>query len=381
MDVSPAKPSFEDMWEARTVVNIYAPKGTTAELRVQLAMGERRHPQTFTRKLALPCDEEQWTQYVRSIKRNKPYRNALDAANKCSIEIDCEPLGHGELTLTRQPSPIRWVSREQNSGCLLRLEELDKQAGVSCFTYSFSRPMEAVPFVDDPRTEFRATGANLYLAETTTQVHASVIAAAPIRSLLALREDPYIPALSSSEESVRKLLAAYHLWRSARIVGDASAFDRREIVLTGIYKELMRLLCGNSWVQMEHTYQGRPHALALKQSISTKPAHLSVIGLIAEANLITSEQAVETAVDSISQLSLSHNLIEGAHDARFSHALVDFAYRLLNRPESLKPEDSPGERIIIENLLRNPVLCRLARFSYLVANAGEESSTAMVETR
>lgn len=34
----------------------------------------------------------------------------------------------------------------------------------------------------------------------------------------------------------------------------------------------------------------------------------------------------------------------------------DGAYRLLNQPESLRPENGPGERMIMENLLNNTVL-------------------------
>ena len=376
MDISPAKPSLEDVWEGRTAINIYAPKGTSAEFRVELTIRERKIPQVYTRKLALPCDEEHWTQYLKSVKQDKPLRNALDASTKCSIEINCGPLGYGELSLDRQPNPIRWVSREQNSGCLLRLEELDKQADVSCFTYSFSRPMEPARFAGDPRAEFRETEANLYLAETNTKIRASVIAAAPVRSFIALRERPYVPMLPRSEANVRKLLAAYHLWYSTRIVGDASAFDRREIVVTGILKEIIRQLCGDSWVQMEYTYQDRPNVLALKHSISTKPTHLAAIALIAQESAFTPERAAESAIDSISRLSLTHNVLEGAQDDHFSHALVDFAYRLLNQPESLQPEDGSGERMIIESLLKNPMLCRMVRFSYLIAESTEGSRAA-----
>jgi hypothetical protein len=230
--------------------------------------------------------------------------------------------------------------------------------------------MEPAQFVGDPRTEFRETESNLYLAETNTKIRASVIAAAPVRSFVALRERPYIPMLPRSEANVRKLLAAYHLWYSTRIVGDASAFDRRDIVVTGISKEIIRQLCGDSWVQMEHTYQDRPNVLALKHSISTKPTHLAAIALIAQDSAITPERAAESAIDSISRLSLTHNVLEGAQDDHFSHALVDFAYRLLNQPESLQ-QDGSGERMIIESLLQNPVLCRMVRFSYLIAESTE----------
>ena len=381
MDVSPAKPSLEGVWEARTAINIYAPKGTTAELRIELQMAERKHPLIYTKKLSLPCDEGQWTHYLKLIKRDKQVRNALDAATRCSIEIDCGALGYGELNLDRQLTPIRWVSREQNSGCLLRLEELDKQAGVSCVTYSFSRPMEPTPFTEDPRNEFRETEAHLYLAETDRQVRASVIAAAPLRSFSALREKPYTPTLPRTEASIRKLLAAYHLWGSARIVGDASAFDRRESVVTGMSKELIRLLCGDAWIQMEHAYHDRPNALALIHSISTKPGHLPAIALIAEGNAVSPGRAVEEAVDSISQLSVSYDLLEGTHDAHFAHALVDFAYRLLNQPESLRPEDGPGERVIIESLLHNTVLCRMVRFAYLTADSSERPGMVKGEQR
>jgi hypothetical protein len=373
IDISPAKPSLEDVWEGRTAINIYAPKGTSAEFRVELANRERKTVQVYTRRIALPCDEAHWAQYLKSVKQDKPLRNALDASTKCSIEIDCGPLGYGDLRLDRRPNPIRWVSRVQNSGCLLRLEELDNQADVSCFTYSFSRPMEPARFAGDPRAEFRETEANLYLAETNTNIRASVIAAAPVRSFIALRERPYIPTLPRSEANVRKLMVAYHLWYSTRIVGDASAFDRRENVVTGINKEMIRQLCGDSWIQMEHTYQYRPNVVALKHSISTKPTHLAAIELISQGSPIAPERATESAIDSISRLSLTHNVLEGARDDHFSHALVDFAYRLLNQPESLQPEEGSGERTIIESLLQNPVLCRMVRFSHLIAESTEGS--------
>ena len=68
---------------------------------------------------------------------------------------------------------------------------------------------------------------------------------------------------------------------------------------------------------------------------------------------------------------MSYDLLEGTHDAHFAHALVDFAYRLLNQPESLRPEDGPGERVIIESLLHNTVLCRMVRFAYLTADSSD----------
>ncbi len=380
LDISPAKPTLEDVWEARTTINIYAPKGTTADLRIELATGERMHPQVYPKRLPLPCDEGQWNQYLRSLTRDKQLRNSLDAATRCSIEIDCGALGRGNISLDRQPAPIRWVSREQNSGCLLRLEELDKQTCVNCFRYSFSRPMESTQFTGDPRTEFREAEAHLYLAETDRQAKASIIAAAPLRSFLALREKPYIPTLARSEASVGALLTVHHLWSSARIVGDASAFDRRDSVVAGISKELTRLLCGDSWAQMEQTYHGRPDSLSLKHSISTKPSHLPAIALIAQGENINPGRTVEEAIDSISQLSVSYKLVEGMHDAHFARAIVDFAYRLLNQPESLRPENGPGERTIIENLLNNTVLCRMVRFSYLTAN-GDGLGTAVVGAR
>ena len=63
--------------------------------------------------------------------------------------------------------------------------------------------------------------------------------------------------------------------------------------------------------------------------------------------------------------SVCHTICsKGTHDAHFAHALVDFAYRLLNQPESLRPEDGPGERMIIESLLHNTVLCRMRPVSH-----------------
>jgi hypothetical protein len=352
MDISPAKPTLEDVWEAKTAITIYAPKGTTADVRIELATSERKHPQIYPKRLALPCDEDQWDQYLKSLKRDKQLRNALDAATKCSIEIDCGTLGRGELSLERQPMPIRWVSREQ-----------------------------PVRFAGDPRAEFRENEAHLYLAETDRKARASVIAAVPLRSFLALRERPYVPVLPRTEASIRTLLSAHHLWHSTRIVGDASAFDRRESVVARMSKEIIRLLCGETWVQTEHTYHDRPNALALKHSISTKPDHLPAIALIAQGKAINATRAVEDAIDTISQLSTSHDLLDGMRDAHFAHALVDFAYRLLNQPESLRPEDGPGERMIIESLLHNTVLCRMVRFSFLSTNASDGSGVAMVEER
>jgi hypothetical protein len=68
-------------------------------------------------------------------------------------------------------------------------------------------------------------------------------------------------------------------------------------------------------------------------------------------------------------------------DAHFAHALVDFAYRLLNQPESLRPEDGPGERVIIESLLHNTVLCRMVRLAYLRADSSERPGMVKAEQR
>jgi hypothetical protein len=366
LDVSPAQPSLEDLWESRAAINIYAPRGTGAEVRIQLAAGDRKNPQVFSKRLDLPCDEEEWTQYLKLLKQDKPLRNGLDAATRCSIEFDCGALGHRELKLDRRPTPIRWVSREKNSGCYLRLEELDRQAEVTCITYSFSRPMEPVEFAGDPRVEFRENGANLYLAKTVANAHASVIAAAPIRSFSSLRETPFIPLFPRSEACIRTLLTVYHLWYSTRVVGDASAFDKRDDVVAAISKEIIRLLCGDTWVRLEHGHRGRADVLALKQSISPKSAHISAIALVSQGQVVNPESTIDGAVNAINELCLSHHLLDGQHDVLFSHALVDFAYRLLNQPESLSPADGHGERAVIESLLRNPVLCRMVRFSYVI---------------
>jgi len=171
------------------------------------------------------------------------------------------------------------------------------------------------------------------------------------------------------------LLANYHLWHWARIVGDASAYGKRDTVVAGIRKELTRQLCGDAWVQLEHAYYGHPDALALRQSVSSKPAHVSAIGLVAQGKVLTPDSSVEDAVNSINELSQSHHLLAGQHDPNLSRALVEFAYRLLNQPESLNPGDGPAERMIVASLLQNSVLCRMVRLSFLIAESADEPAT------
>lgn len=366
VDVSPAKPSLEEIWDGKATINIYAPRETTADLRLQFWIGARKAPQSFARKTPLPCAEDTWAEYLNIFKRDKHLRNACDAATKCVIGIDCGSLGHHELNLERQPSPIRWVSKEQNSGCQLRLEELDSQTTVTCFAYPFARPMEVKPLTRDPRTEFRVTSGSLFVAETNQFDRAAVIAAPPIRSLSELKETPNIPALPRQESSIRQLLNVHHLWSTARIVGDASAFDRREGVINGLMNELVRLLCGDAWAKLERTYQGHSTAYGFRHAISTRPDHLALADLIAGNQQTGAEQATETVIDAINRLSVSHHLLSENGNSSYSHALIEFSYRLINRPETLKPHDGQAERVIIESLLTNPVLCRMVRYSYLL---------------
>ena len=376
VDVSPTKPSLEEIWDGKATINIYGPRGTTADIRLQFWTAVRKPPQLFTRRIPLPCAEDAWAEYLSLLKRDKQLRNAYDAATKCLVEILCGSLGHHELNLERRPSPIRWVSKMQTSGCLLRLEELDSQTTVTCVGYPFARPMEAKPLAGDPRAEFRVTSGNLYVAETNQLDCASVIAAPPVRSFLELRETPIIPALQRQESSIRQLLSAHHLWSKARIVGDASAFDRREGVVNGLMNEVIRLLCGDAWAKLERVSQGQPAAYGLRHAISTRSDHLALADLIAGTQGTGPERTTEAVIDAINQLSVSHHLLNEGRNSGYSHALIEFSYRLLNRPETLMPHDGQAERVIVETLLNNPVLCRMVRYSYLLnrATAGRPSA-------
>jgi hypothetical protein len=397
VELDPATPSLEQLWEGRATVAVLGPAGRQVKCRVKMiarAGGQPYFEQQLP-PLTLPVSSEEWARHFETnLKQLKAAQYSYDDAHICEAEFSADELGFFSLRCEREFTPLRWSLRRGAAGYIARLYD-DAGNGIPVIErYAFERPGAAEKLVHAREYEAPRAG-GLYVARLT-DFQASLIVPPVVKQLADLRCEPRLNGKERTAAAIVQLLSLARLWASARLSGELIAGIRQRDVIRAITAHVFALIGGPLWERAE-AQVAQPNALAdLKRSISQN-RHEAVMGakLHLDAQKLA-EMSPNMRAEYLASLAKSLRLVAQNRKQRQvvwrsstpggalvrcepsigpEHAtwLAEFALRLASQPMTLEPWAGQYVKEGIKTLLEVPTMARAARFLVLVVAQRSES--------
>jgi hypothetical protein len=380
--ISPAKPHLEELWDGSATVEIHGPKSRKADCEFRFYKDAGETDLLHTKKLPqieLPCATDGWESALNSANQDIRMQNAYDESAACVIEWRCEELGQFAIHCERKPTPLRWVLKQENSGYLLRLAQLDDQQSVAILSYTYETPSQGNAISGDCNEPFRVPpGGGLYVAQTSSCSSAIVIPP-HVRSFQELGLRPQLPPGKHTEHGIIELLNLLELWKSARVTGDPISGRKKQIVLAALENQLMGILCGDLWARLERTLQNSPdHLFDIKNAISSNIRLLEIGRFLMKDAVQVQQLGPAGMCRYLSNLANTYLdapafTVPGYQVPRAQSWVIELAYRLVSEPACVRAWAQADLGAGLHYLLRNPVLVRMARFATLLRMHVRES--------
>ena len=252
------KPSFEQIWEGTTSLQIKGPLGNDVSVYINFYEQQDTTPliSMHLPRLALPVTSEQWETYFETYFRKRhEVQEQYDSARLCEIVIDAVELGKCNLLCERTQSAIRWRVRRQSKKYVISLlDDTGLTTRPDIRYYQFEQPAE-FQIIDD--AFFHSDSWNKVGGMFTASIgnYASAIVIPPIGSsgygFADLRFSPRYSINQTTVKSITGAIALYSIWSSARVPGDTFAAIRRWSVLEAISRGIVSAICGSVWAKTE----------------------------------------------------------------------------------------------------------------------------------
>ncbi|HET9066737.1 MAG TPA: hypothetical protein VFN22_13030 [Gemmatimonadales bacterium] len=393
MEVDPAAPSLEQLWEDQAAVLIRGPVGRQVKCRVEM-YAQIDGPPTFEKQLPpelFPLSSANWTRcFTKHIKEDKRAQSAYDEARLCKIAFSADELGLVTLSCEREYIPLRWSVRQSSDGFIACLHNDVGSGNLVIERFSFERPAvgEKVP----SGLELRAPrNGGLYVA-TLDNFRAAIIVPPIVKELADLRCESIIDVRHRAPETIKRLMLLSHLWGRARLSGDLIATARRREVLRALTAHIFTVLGGSAWANAEsrlkdgnaglgdlarsishkHTTLGRK-LLATSREFAGAPLPKRVIGLAQlaeESRIMPIKYEGKVIGGSTSKRRLRASQGTGPE---YSVWLAECALRVAS--DAATADDWGGEYLnpALVKLLEVPTMARAARFLVLAIEQHVES--------
>jgi len=381
VQVSPAAPSLEDIWEEHATVELFGPSDRKVEAEIKFYSSLSIEPilQRTIGSCLLPCPQSRWSDLWATVTSDTQVQNTYDASSECELIFHGEEMGRFALRARRESSPVRWVVKRENNGYFLRVVLLDEQTETRLAHYSFRSPAESSPMSADPMTGFRVSEDGGLFAALTDKYTTAIIVPPVIRSLKWLSAIVSIPQAAQSEAALDQHIHALELWHSARATGSPFAAERKGAAVSALLHEIVRVLCGNEWSRFEQEYADGAIAITDLKNFISSAKHNPIAREILLRQQEMKASTPNEIVESLCQLTNSFlNLpaFTGGpnHGTNRQQWVTEFVYRLFSDPASVRGWASQDLTPVFGYLLRNPILCRIGRFAALLSIAGDANS-------
>jgi hypothetical protein len=402
VELDPAAPSLEQLWEGSAAVLVKGPVGRQAQCRVQLFARAGEAP-LFLRQLppvTLPLSSEGWTAHFEThIKKDKQAQRRYDDTRVCEVEFAADELGVFTLRSEREFTPLRWSVRRVADGFVARLHDDVGSGDLALERYSFARPTvsEQLPVNEEHRAP-RAGG--LYVATLGT-FQSAIIVPPMVKGLADLQCQPKIDLGERTPEAIVKLIWFAQLWGKARLSGDLIAGARRGGVLRAITTHIVALIGGPGWAQAESKLKDELGLVDLKRTISDKGYEIGLGSALQLESLALAAEPPTKRAMRLASLAESFRLIEPSVNERVvgwastpgltvvrriqgvgpehSAWLAEFALRIASDPVTVGSWAGEYAETSVKKLLDVPTLARAARFLVLAVEHQKNSLGAAGE--
>lgn len=403
VELDPAAPSLEQLWEGKASVAVRGPARRQATCRVRMFVRAGEAP-SFERQLphvTLPLSSEEWTRHFEAhLKDDKGAQVAYDEAHVCEVDFSADELGVFALRCEREFTPLRWSLKRDSSGFTARLHD-DAGSGAPVIErYSFERPTsgEELP----PEVEHRAPRAGGLYVATLGDFKATMIVPPVVKGLADLQCEPKIEPAQRTPETLGNLLSSAQLWGKARLSGEFIAGARRGTVIRALTSNIFSQVGGRAWASAESKLGDEQGLADLKRCISDKAHELGLgSGLQLEYQALANEPPLRRAAR-LASLAESFRLIQPSANQRefverssspvlrvvrrvqgvgpaHSEWFSEFALRLASDPVTVRAWAGEHVDASIKKLLDVPSLARAARFLVLAVDQQKQSLVAAGE--
>lgn len=255
VELDPAAPSLEQLWEGKAVVVVRGPDGRQAKCRVQLFVraGEAASFERQLPPVTLPLSGEEWTRHFEThFREDKDAQQAYDDAHACEVEFSADELGVFTLRCEREFTPLRWSLRRTTTGFIARLHD-DADSGAPVIErYTFERPTLGEQLVQSAELKVPRTG-GLYVA-ALGEFRASLVVPPIVKALSELKCEPRVEVPDRTNKSIAWLLSLARRWGEARLSGDLIAGARQRLVVRALTACIWSLLGGDTWGRREEEF-------------------------------------------------------------------------------------------------------------------------------
>lgn len=377
VEVDPAMPSLEQLWEGKASVAVCGPSGRQAMSRVRMFVRQGEFP-SFERQLppvTLPLSSEEWTRYFEEHLRNdKDAQDAYDDADVCEVEFLADELGMFTLRCEREFTPLRWFLQRNSSGFVALLRD-DADSGVPVIErYSFEQPSVGEKLPND--VEYKAPrNGGLYVA-TSGDFKSAIVVPPIVEKLEELQFDPRIGDVDRTVDSVVQLLVLARLWNSARQTGELIGRVRQRVVSRYIATRIASLIAGNRWSKREQEFSREEIGIGALRRAIPLPRDQQKTWLketIVVEQIFPRETLVRLADASLAErgdafIEFAKSCLDFERIESFLW-LAEFALRMASAPGSLENWAGPRLARGVNTLLLDvPTLAITARFFVLAVD-------------
>ncbi|MGH3435457.1 MAG: hypothetical protein ACRDRN_03215 [Sciscionella sp.] len=364
---SPSRPSLNELWDNRAELEIEGPAEAPVHLSLTLRDLHRNSLATLRRTVHLPISTAAWREFARQELRRNDLGGSYDDAESCEITVSRSGLGYASLHVERGFQPLRWIISRRDRQPTARLVDRTDGGETRVEFFAVEAPTTAIPKPPELIIELLPQGG--LVRAIAGQTVAAVILPPDRNDLMARHVRPEVPVGQRTTAEVVRLLRHHAQWSDAALPADAFAQHQRDLVLEAITREVVCLVAGShKWSRLERRLDHEPllNQLQEMQDLVSNRRRQRAIAKAIGNNLWRWGEAPG---------EMSAGLAEAIRPvvARLGLAdrpdFVSFLLHLVRTPGRLATWPERDRDVLIEKILRSPVLIRAARFAVLGARA------------
>lgn len=365
---SPARPLLTELWDGLATLIIDGPPDTDAQLVVTLKDERDREISHFRRTVTLPLSAEGWRCIVRKELRSSDLGDAYDEAETCEIVVSRNGIGLALLACERGFRPLRWVISKRHDGPYeARLIDRTDGANTVVDLFESTAPLEAIRQPNGSLVESPLVGGLLRVQ--SGEQFASVVLPPDHMELFRLRNvaRPYVRVGRKSADEALRLIRGHAAWMEADLPANPFADRQREKALAAITSELAGLIAGHRWAHQERVQRDADilDHLAKMQALAGDTDDQKLAKRVND-RLWRWAQQPELRTPELAELLGSLIASSGMGDGQ---AAARYLVCLTSAPGRLLKWDEGDRNMLLECVLRSPVLVRVVRIAVLGSDA------------
>lgn len=379
VQMEPAAPTLEQLWEGRVDVTIRGPTNRDVMCRVSLFKKDGCAPIAIKQlpPIPLPVNTDNWrANFEQHFRKASEAEFSYDAANICDLEFEAAELGSFTIRCEREFTPLRWAVRREEQGFYVvsLLDDSGDDVLPEVTHVSFETPYleEKIKFASRYKA---ALSGEMYVARKNAYTAAIIVPPIIIHGLGNISFSSQIDSGGIPlEKSIINTLSVARLWSKARLPGDFISKVLRRKVLLYLVQHVVRMLCGDKWMQAECIRCSETKKMGLMKDALTNKREEYAVGVVlvrdrGDLAVKTCEDKVKRMADLAKKFSLLQSVLQKEPKDEDIKWISEFALRLVSEP--LEVEAWAGDRFMpgLKQLMAVPTMVRAARLFVLATDS------------